>query len=114
VDRQIAAISTIALDAFEGNRDATLSAAETFLADPPRDQLWLVEWGPTLAWSYARVGAPEGAFDLVEQIMDRYSPAHFAGVVRDVSFDPYRDLPRYKQLLGRYEAWRSSQGLSGS
>jgi len=114
LDRQIAAISTIALDAFEGNRDATLSAAETFLADPPRDQLWLVEWGPTLAWSYARVGAPEGAFGLVEQIMDSYSPAHFAGVVRDVSFDPYRDLPRYKQLLGRYEAWRSSQGLPGS
>ena len=43
--------------------------------------------------------------------MDRYSPAHFANVVRDVAFDPYRDLPRYKQLLDRYEAWKSGQGL---
>jgi TolB-like protein/Flp pilus assembly protein TadD len=110
-ERTAAAFGAIALDAFLGRRNAALSAADTLLQNPPEDQLWPIEQGPALIQSFARVGDAEAALDLAERVMDRYSPAHFGGIVRDTVFDEYRDLPRYQQLLGRYEAWRSSQAL---
>ena len=58
--------------------------------------------------AYAELGDPDAAFDLAEQAMDQFSPAHFANVVADTAFDDYRELPRYRKLSARYEAWKTA------
>ena len=102
-------LTLVALDAMLGEDAEARAVAAEVLKSPPRDQLWLAETAPILIAAYADLGDPEAAFDLVEQAMDRFSPVHFVNVRNDVGFDPYRELPRYKALNARYEAWKASQ-----
>jgi hypothetical protein len=70
--------------------------------------LWIVEDAPLLMAAYAELRNPDAAFDLAERAMDQFSPAHFANLRADTAFDDYRDLPRYRKLDARYEAWRAA------
>ena len=107
--RGIYRVRAIWLDALAGNAKAVHSGAAALARDPPRDQLWIIESGPALMDAYARIGAPDAAFDLIEQAMDRFGPVHFWRIKTDVAFDPYREQPRYKKLDARYEAWKATQ-----
>ena len=40
--------------------------------------------------------------------MDQLSPAHFAHLRVDTAFDAYRELPRYRKLDARYQAWKAA------
>ena len=102
-------LTLVALEALLGEDAEARAIAAEVLKSPPRDQLWLAETAPILITAYADLGDPDAAFDLVEQAMDRFSPVHFVNVRNDVGFDPYRDLPRYKALNARYEAWKAKQ-----
>ena len=104
-----ARLMLVSLDALLGNDAEARAVAAQVMKSPPRDQLWLVETAPLLTTSYAWIGEPDAAFDLVEQAMDRFSPVHFVTVRNDAAFDPYRELPRYKELNARYEAWKAKQ-----
>jgi TolB-like protein/Tfp pilus assembly protein PilF len=104
-----AAVLGIQLDALLGDAAATRKALTDYMRNPPADQLWLVEATPGLVLAYARLGDPSAAFDLVERAMNRYSPAHFYSIATERAFDPYRNLPRYKELDARYRAWKSAQ-----
>jgi TolB-like protein len=106
-------VLAIAIDTFLGNRAAARDRAASLMKDPPRDYLWIIEGAPPLSGAYARLGNPDAAFDLVEQAMDRFSPAHFATVVVDPAFDGFRELPRYQKLDARYEAWKVTQTPAG-
>jgi len=101
-------LTLVALDALLGDDAEARAVAAEVLKSPPLDQLWLVETAPILISAYADLDDPDSAFDLVEQVMDRFSPVHFVTVRNDVGFDRYRELPRYKALNARYEAWKST------
>jgi TolB-like protein len=103
----------VGIDALTGDTAAASKGAAVMRRDPPRDHLWLVEMAPDLMTAYAEMGEPDAAFDLVEQAMDRLSPVHFMHVRNNVRFDPYRDLPRYRKLDARYEAWKAAQPPAG-
>jgi HEAT repeat protein len=75
--------------------------------------LWIIEDAPLLMAAYAELGDPDAAFDLAEQAMDKFSPAHFASVAADTAFDDFRELPRYRALSARYEAWKTAQSPAG-
>ena len=102
-------LTLVALEALLGEDAEAKALAAEVLKSPPRDQLWLVETAPILMTAYADLGDPDAAFDLVEQAMDRFSPVHFVNIRSDAAFDPYRELPRYKALNARYEAWKAKQ-----
>jgi tetratricopeptide (TPR) repeat protein len=104
----------VALDAFLGNTSAAHAGAAALKKDPPRDRDWVVGTAPFfLIDAYARLGQPEAAFDLVEQGMDEFSPIHFVHMKNNVAFDAYRELPRYRALNARYEAWKAAQPPAG-
>jgi TolB-like protein len=104
---------TIALDAFLGNAAAAREGAAALRRNPPPDRYWVVDSGQYLMSAYARIGEPDAAFDLVEQGMDQFSPVHFVSVRNGATFDPYRELPRYRALNNRFEAWKAAQPSSG-
>ena len=103
-------VAAIAVDAFLGNRAAAREAADALAKHPSQDHLWIVEQAPVLMVAYAELDDPGAAFDLAERAMDQFSPAHFASVVADTAFDDYRELPRYRALSARYEAWKAGSG----
>ena len=102
-------VVSILLASLAGDTQAARAGVAELMADPPRDQMWIVESGPTLMSALARIGEPDQAFDLVERTMDGLSPVHFTFLKDNVAFDRYRQLPRYRQLEARYEAWRAAQ-----
>jgi TolB-like protein/Tfp pilus assembly protein PilF len=97
------------IDAFLGDLDAARAKAANLGRNPPYDRLWVLEFGPALLATYAWIGEPERAFDLIEQAMDQYSPVHFLNLKYDIAFDPYRQAPRYKALEARYDKWKATQ-----
>jgi hypothetical protein len=103
----------IAVDAFLGNQAAAREAADALTRRPSPDHLWIIEDAPLLMAAYAELGDPDAVFDLAEQAMDQFSPAHFANLAVDTAFDEYRELPRYRKLSARYEAWKASQAPVG-
>ena len=106
-------VLAIAIDAFLGNRAAAREAADALTKRPSPDHLWIIEDAPLLMAAYAELGDPDAAFDLAEQAMDKFSPAHFASVAADTAFDDFRELPRYRALSARYEAWKTAQSPAG-
>jgi hypothetical protein len=107
--RGSAAVLAVQLDAFLGNTAAARAGAAQLISNPPSDYMWPVETGRGLMTACARMGDADAAFDLAERAMDRFSPSHFAPVLTGTAFDSLRELPRYKALLARYEAWRAAQ-----
>ena len=99
---------SILLSSQSGDAQAARTGIAELLADPPRDQAWIIDSIPVVTGTFARLGDPDAAFDLVEQAMDRWSPAHFAFLKNCVAFDRYREQPRYRQLEARYKAWKSA------
>jgi len=108
-----AQVLAIAVDAFLGNRAAAREAADALTKHRSPDHLWIIEDAPLLMAAYAELGDPDAAFDLAEQAMDKFSPAHFASVAADTAFDDFRELPRYRALKARYEAWKTAQAPAG-
>jgi hypothetical protein len=106
-------VMAIAVDAFLGNQAAAGDAADALTRRPSPDHLWIIEDAPLLMAAYAELGDPDAVFDLAEQAMDQFSPAHFANLAVDTAFDEYRELPRYRKLSARYEAWKASQAPVG-
>ena len=106
-------VLAIAVDAFLGDQAAAREAADALTRRPSPDHLWIIEDAPLLMATYAELGDPDAAFDLAEQAMDRFSPAHFANVVADTAFDEYREHPHYRKLSARYEAWKATQAPAG-
>jgi len=107
--RGFAAVLAVQLDAFLGNTAAARAGAAPLISDPPADYMWPVETGRGLMSACARMGDADAAFDLAERAMDRFSPSHFAPIITGAAFDGLRELPRYKALQARYEAWRAAQ-----
>jgi hypothetical protein len=101
-------VAAIAVDAFLGNRTAARDAADALAKHPSLDSLWIIEDAPLLMVAYAELADPDAAFDLVERAMDQFSPAHFANLLADTTFDDYRELPRYRKLDARYQAWKAA------
>ncbi len=106
-------VLAIAVDAFLGNQAAAREAADALTTHPSQDHLWIIEDAPLLMVAYAELGDPDAAFDLAEQAMDKFSPAHFASVAADTAFDDFREQPRYRALSVRYEAWKAAQAPAG-
>jgi hypothetical protein len=107
--RAYAAVLAVQLDAFLGNASAARAGAAQLIDNPPSDYMWPVETGRGLMTACARIGDADAAFDLAERAMDRFSPSHFAPIITGPVFDGLRELPRYKALQARYEAWRATQ-----
>ena len=106
--RDDAQVAAIAVDAFLGNRTAAREAANALAERPSLDHLWIIEDAPLLMVAYAELADPDAAFDLAERAMDQFSPAHFANLRSDTAFDDYRELPRYRKLDARYQAWKAA------
>ena len=101
-------VAAIAVDAFLGDQTAAREAADALAQHPSQDHLWIIEDAPLLMAAYAELRNPDAAFDLAERAMDEFSPAHFAYLRADTAFDDYRDVPRYRKLDARYQAWQAA------
>jgi TolB-like protein/tetratricopeptide (TPR) repeat protein len=101
-------VAAIAVEAFLGNQIAAREAAYALAQHPSQDHLWIIEDAPLLMAAYAELRNPDAAFDLAERAMDEFSPAHFAYLRADTAFDDYRDVPRYRKLDARYQAWQAA------
>jgi TolB-like protein/lipopolysaccharide biosynthesis regulator YciM len=101
-------VLAIAIDAFLGDVAAARKGADALTQHPSPDHLWIIEDAPLLMSAYAELGDPDAAFDLAEQAMDQFSPAHFANLAAVTAFDDFRELPRYRKLEARYAAWKAA------
>ncbi len=56
-----------------------------------------------LAVTYARVGEPDKAIDLIDTLLSVPSPVNVAMLKLDPKYDPLRDHPRFQALIEKYE-----------
>lgn len=67
-----------------------------------RSALWRSALVFDLALIYAQVGEAEAMFDTLDELLSNPALYSLSWIEADPTFDPYRTLPRYEQLVERY------------